>query len=316
MKISVLTATYNRAEDLEKLYTSLLVNANANVDFEWLIMDDGSTDKTKLVIENFIKQKLIDIKYHYQKNQGKMVAINNLMDFVKGDIVFTCDSDDSLTSDCFELIKKYSPKLLEDDTVYALLFRKLTSSGRCSGKKFPEDLYRTDMFSLYFKQEQNGENILVFKADVRKKYKHELEADEKFVTESRLYHKMDLDYDIICINEPIEIGDYKKDGYTENYLRVYEEFPMGFYQYFKEVLQKNLAGVTFQKRMYIYKHYILFAVLSDADRPILNAKGLLNKLIISILWLPGKIKTKKMFKIKTLKTEGKEEENDNTWSKK
>ena len=69
MKISVLTATYNRAEDLEKVYTSLLVNANSNIDFEWLIMDDGSTDKTKIVINNFIEQKLIDIKYHYQKNQ-------------------------------------------------------------------------------------------------------------------------------------------------------------------------------------------------------------------------------------------------------
>ena len=75
MKISILTTTYNRAEDLERLYTSLVVNGNSNVDFEWLIMDDGSTDKTKIVVENFIKQNIIDIKYFYQKNAGKMSAV-------------------------------------------------------------------------------------------------------------------------------------------------------------------------------------------------------------------------------------------------
>jgi len=56
MKVSVLTATYNRCEDIEKLYNSLVVNKNSGVDFEWLIMDDGSTDKTKLVVDGFLKQ--------------------------------------------------------------------------------------------------------------------------------------------------------------------------------------------------------------------------------------------------------------------
>ena len=59
MKVSVLTATYNRCEDIEKLYNSLVVNKNSGVDFEWLIMDDGSTDKTKLVVDGFLKQGII-----------------------------------------------------------------------------------------------------------------------------------------------------------------------------------------------------------------------------------------------------------------
>ena len=91
MKISVLTPTYNRAESLEKLYTSLVVNSNSNIQFEWLVMDDGSTDRTKIVVENFIKQNIVDIKYFYQENQGKMAAVNNLMKEVTGDIFFTCD---------------------------------------------------------------------------------------------------------------------------------------------------------------------------------------------------------------------------------
>ena len=126
MKVSVLTATYNRCEELEKLYTSLVVNAQSGVDFEWLIMDDGSTDKTKVNVQNYIKQNIFHIEYYHQKNQGKMAAINNLMEHVNGDICFTCDSDDQLTVNCMDIIKKHSKKLLNDETVYALLFlRKL-----------------------------------------------------------------------------------------------------------------------------------------------------------------------------------------------
>ena len=244
MKISILTPTYNRADELERLYTSLVVNSNSGIEFEWLIMDDGSTDKTKIVVDNFIKQGIINIKYYEQKNQGKMVAINNLMKHVKSDIVFTCDSDDYLVTGALDIIGEYAEKLLSDETVYALAFLKKTTDGKISGNKFPEDVYRSDMFSLYFRDEMEGEKILVFKTAIRKKFKHELEADEKFITESRMYHKMDLDYDIVGINKSIEVGDYKDDGYTNNILEVFKIYPLGYYMYFKEILEMNLEGVS------------------------------------------------------------------------
>ena len=79
MKISILTATYNRAKLLSQLYNSLKENLKCKIDFEWLIMDDGSTDETKETVKKFIDEKLIDVKYFYQENQGKMAAINNLV---------------------------------------------------------------------------------------------------------------------------------------------------------------------------------------------------------------------------------------------
>lgn len=295
MKISILTATYNRADDLEKLYTTLVINSNSNIDFEWLIMDDGSTDKTKIIVDNFIKQEIINVKYYYQENQGKMAAINNLMQYVTGDIVMDCDSDDCFTIDALISIKKYSEKLLNDETVYALAFLKKNEKGKISGNKFPENCYRSDMFSLYFRDKIEGEKIIVFKTEVRKKYKHEIEENEKFVTEARMYHKIDIDYDIIGINKAIIIGDYKNDGYTKNIDNIFKSNPNGYYEYFKEILQMNLKGVTLKKKMYIYKHYILFANLAEKDNAIKNVDGFINKLIISLLWIPGKIKTKRRF---------------------
>ena len=296
MKISILTATYNRAQDLEKLYTSLVINKSSEVDYEWLIMDDGSTDKTKLVIDNFIKQNIVKIEYHYQNNQGKMIAINNLMQYVTGDIVMECDSDDYFVTGAFDIIKKYSDKLLNDETVYALAFLKKDKDGKISGTNFMENNHRSDMFSLYFREKITGEKILVFKTEIRKKYKHILEADEKFITEARMYHKIDENYDVICINEAIIIGEYKSDGYAKNMKRIFEIAPLGYYEFFKEILKMDLKGVPFSKRIYIYKNYILFANLSARRDAIKNVEGLFNKLMVCILWIPGLIFTKNRFK--------------------
>lgn len=296
MKISILTPAYNRGEKLNKLYTSLLVNNNSNVDIEWLVMDDGSTDKTKYIVTNFIKQNIINIKYYYQENQGKMVALNNLVRYATGDVIIECDSDDYFTVGAFDTIAKYEDKL--KDGIYALVFLKYDQDGNNMGNNFPENLHRSDMFSLYFRENVTGEKALVFNSYIRKQFEYKLEADEKFVTESRMYHQMDLEYDVICINEPIMICEYQKDGYSKNIQKVFKENPLGYYEYFREILEMDLAGVTLNKRLYIYKHYVLFSILAERNHAIRNATGVINKIIVAIMWIPGLIKTKQMFNLK------------------
>ena len=94
LKISVLTATFNREKMLEQLYESLVKNSIYNSDIEWLIMDDGSEDRTKDIVEKFEKENKIDIKYYYQENQGKMVAINNIIDKATGDLIIECGKEE------------------------------------------------------------------------------------------------------------------------------------------------------------------------------------------------------------------------------
>ena len=293
MKISILTPTYNRGDKLNRLYTSLIVNNNSKVEIEWLIMDDGSKDRTKTIITNFIRQKIIDIKYYYQENMGKMAALNNLVKYATGDVIIECDSDDYFTVGAFDTIKKYENYL--SDEIYGLVFLKYDQNGNNMGNKFPENKYRSDMFSLYFREGITGEKAIVFNSKIRKRFEYKLEADEKFVTEARMYHQMDLEYDVICINEPIMICEYQKDGYSKNILEVFKENPLGYYEYFREILEMNLEGVTLKKRLYIYKHYILFSILAERNHAIRNVTGVINKIIVAIMWIPGLIKTRKMF---------------------
>lgn len=294
MKISVLTPTYNRGKLLEKLYNSLIENVNYGGEIEWLIMDDGSTDNTKKIIEGFQKEKKISIQYYQQENQGKMVAINQLVPYATGDLIVECDSDDYFTKEAFTVIKKVWEENKERTDIYALCFLKYDTKGNNMGNEFSK--VETTMFDLYFKEGENGEKALIYFAKIRKQYQYKIEKKERFSTEARMYHQMDEKYKIIGINQPIMICEYQEEGYTKNITKQFKENPYGYYEYFKEILQKDFKGVKFSKRLYVIKHYILFTTLTKMKNPVKNIKGMLNKLLVILLYVPGKVKTKIKFK--------------------
>lgn len=113
---TVFTPSYNRANLLGKLYVSL---CQQNFDsFEWIIVDDGSTDNTSELIESFIAENKIDIKYYRQQNQGKHVAINTGVSLARGKWFFIVDSDDYLTQDSLAMTCKYTSSI-EDNYQFA-----------------------------------------------------------------------------------------------------------------------------------------------------------------------------------------------------
>lgn len=294
MKISILTSTYNRANELSKVYESLLKNKstlNSNVSFEWLIMDDGSTDNTKDVVQKFVDENKIEIKYFYHKNKGKMESINELVEIATGDLMFTCDSDDYLTDNALNVISKNYEKY-KNENIYAMCFHR--SMNGFIGDDYKKEF--TTLFDLHFKDGKTGEDLLVFISKIRKQYKHKLEYDEKFVTEARLYYEMDEKYNIACVNETLMIGAYNDDGYTKNLSSQIKKAPFGYYHYFKEILEKDFKGVLWNKRLYAIKHYILFATLTNSKNNVKSINNFENKFLYCLLYIPGMIATKIRFK--------------------
>ena len=165
MKISILTPTYNRKKLLKRLYTSLLENSKYEVDIEWLIMDDGSTDNTKEIVKEFIKENKIKIKYYKQENQGKMSAINKLVTEATGDLIIDCDSDDYFTHNAFEIIKEEYNKYKNEENIYGLCFLKYDQNNNNMGNEFKN--IKTTMFDLYFKEGETGEKAIVFFSNIR-----------------------------------------------------------------------------------------------------------------------------------------------------
>ncbi len=293
MKISVLTTTYNRGKLLYKLYQSLIENSKEHLELEWLILDDESTDDTKKIIKQWQEENKILIRYFYQKNQGKMTALNNIIEKATGDLIIECDSDDYFTKNAFQIVEETYEKYKDEPNIYAYCFLKYNQNGNNMGNLFKNK--KTTMFDLYFKEGENGEKCLVFKSGIRKKYRHELEEGERFITEARMYHKMDLNYKILCINEPIMICEYQEDGYSKNIKEEFKKNPYGYYKYFKEIFEHNMKQVKLNKRLYAIKHYILFTCLTNTKHSGKNIKTIANKILYYVLYIPGMIKTKKDF---------------------
>ena len=106
MKISVVTPTYNRAKKIQKLYESLENNLKFGIEIEWLIMDDGSTDETKMVVEKFKNKNKFEIIYEFQENHGKMSALNNIIQKATGEFIIECDSDDYFSDNAFRIYSR------------------------------------------------------------------------------------------------------------------------------------------------------------------------------------------------------------------
>lgn len=296
MKISVLTPTYNREKLLERLYKSLVKNSKYGVEIEWLIMDDGSTDQTEQKVKSFIQEQEqhIQVKYYKQKNQGKMVAINNLVEKATGEYMIDCDSDDYFSDEAFKIMSEKIKETANEKNIYGLCFLKHSTNGENIGNNFTKQ--RTTLFDLHYKENDQGEKAILFISKIRKQYKHKLENGERFITEARLYYEMDDDNEMLCFNFPIMICEYQENGYTKNLNKQFKENPVGYYYYFYEILKRDFKGTLWNKRMYAIKHYILFSILTNKKIELKDVKNIFNRVLIVLLYLPGKIKTNMRFK--------------------
>lgn len=295
--ISIITATYNRANLLPNLYNSILKNKKYNQNLEWIIVDDGSKDDTEKIVKGWIKENKINIKYFKQNNQGKMAAINNYISEVSNELVIEIDSDDYLEDNAFEIILKSYPLIKENSNCYGILFKGFLI-GNQEQKSFPIKNQIIKLFDLYYKKGFNLDAKIVFKSDIRKKYKYILEHSERFITEARTYYKMDRDYEgLYVVDESIFYYEYQEDGYSKNIDKIFKENPYGYYEYFKECFLMDFKNMSLKNRLYFIKQFILFGCLTNRSKVnvIKDCKGLYNKILITILVIPGFIVTNNRF---------------------
>ena len=198
IKYTIFTATYNRALLLSKLYNSLLNQTYKN--FEWIIVDDGSTDGTKNTINKFIKDKKINIKYYFQENAGKHRAINKGIDLAVGKYFFIVDSDDYLPNDSLEIYEKYILKI-DDDEYAGLVGLKAYNLNKIIGKTFNgKELdilnYERKKYGIF------GDKAEIYKTEILKKFKFPEYKNEKFLNEAIVWNEIALNgYKLKFINE-------------------------------------------------------------------------------------------------------------------
>lgn len=223
--ITILTPTYNRAYTLERVYNSLIKQTNKS--FEWLIIDDGSTDNTKEVVDKFIDDKVIRIKYFYKKNGGKHTALNYGIKKVDTSYVLILDSDDYLIDNCVDTVLEKWKKYDKNKEIGCLSFLKMHPNDKVIGKRYSEKEVISNHIDFRYNRRLLGDMCEVFRSVVLKKYPFPVFGKEKFLSEAIVWNKIAFDYDTVYINYPIYVADYLDDGLTSNSLRVRYYSPNG-----------------------------------------------------------------------------------------
>ncbi len=225
--LTVFTPTYNRAYCLNQCYESL-VN-QTNTDFTWLIIDDGSSDGTEELVNKWIQEKKIDIKYHYQKNQGMHGAHNTAYDLIETALNVCIDSDDFMPNNAVENILDFWRNFDKKESIAGIVGLDSYKDGTVIGSKFPEDLKETTLEDIYHKHQISGDKKLVYRTEIVKKYqRYPIHDDERFVPLGTLYLMIDKDYKIACLNKVLCIVEYMEDGSSRNILKQYRRHPKGF----------------------------------------------------------------------------------------
>ncbi len=225
--ITVFTPTYNRAYCLDQCYQSMI--RQTNQDFLWLIIDDGSSDNTKELVNSWIAEDKIAIKYHYQENLGMHGGHNAAYRLIDTTLNVCIDSDDFMPDDAIEKILN-NWELIKDKPEYAgLVGLDSDSKGNIIGTSMPDGLEKTTLSDIYNKHKVQGDKKLVYRTEIVKKYPaYPIFKGERFVPLGYLYLLIDQDYKLYPVNEVFCIVEYLADGSSMNMLKQYRRHPQGF----------------------------------------------------------------------------------------
>ncbi|MFI3266539.1 MAG: glycosyltransferase family 2 protein [Rikenellaceae bacterium] len=258
--LTVFTPAYNRAHTIGRTYESLLRQSSKN--FCWLVVDDGSSDNTRELVEGWVAEKNIDIRYIYQENQGMHGAHNTAYRNITTELNVCIDSDDYMPDDAVEIIEKFWTAN-GSDKYAGVIGLDYTIEGKLIGSDFDEGMTHTTLMG-YYQNGGRGDKKCVYRTDLMQQTKeYPIFEGEKYVGLGCRCFEIDQKYTLLTINKPLVIVDYQVDGSSMSMYRQYWNNPRGFAYmrkqdmvYYKSLKQKLRACV----------HYVSSSIISGNKR--------------------------------------------------
>lgn len=276
--ITVFTPTYNRAYCLNNGYESLC--RQTLKDFIWLVIDDGSTDNTKELVEKWKKNDNgFEIQYIYKSNGGLASGYNAAIEVMDTELSVCIDSDDYLPDDAIERIVSFWEKN-QSNNFAGIVGLDCTPDGDVIGDPLPnqKSINLIDLLVGRYRI-KNGDRKHVVRTDLYKKFgPMPLFPDERDFNPQFLHLQISKDYDFLVMNENLCYVDYQPDGMTTTVFKQYLRSPNSF-------RTMRLLDLSFNAPLrYTIKktiHYISSCVLSK--KPCVSASP---RKILTVLLYP------------------------------
>lgn len=214
MKLTIITPTYNRKNNLRKCYESL--KNQTMTCFKWLIIDDGSMDATDQLVKEWSKKSNpFFIEYHYKKNGGKHTALNYSHPFIDSELIMILDSDDYLLPDAVETICYDWEKYKNNKKISGITYLRGKTKDQPLAEKFPDNEIVSN--SVYYRNKYNlkGDYCEIIRTECFKSYKFPEFEGERFLTEGCLWNTLAEKYLMVFRNSIIYICEYLDGGLTK-----------------------------------------------------------------------------------------------------
>ena len=257
--ITVFTPTYNREKCISKCYESLKLQTSYN--FEWLIIDDGSTDNTKELIQTWQKEDLpFFIRYYYKTNGGLHTGYNKGIELADTELFVCIDSDDWMPVDAIEKIEKIW-KTNSSKGYVGIMGIDEYEDGSCVGGMFPNNINEMYLYEKLTKYRISGDKKIIHRTDLLKKVAPmPTFKGEKNFNPSYLMYQLDQFGKLFVTNECFCIVEYQPDGMSSNIYKQYRNSPRSFAETRKLYLSFPDISPSFKMRQSI--HYTSSCILS------------------------------------------------------
>ena len=210
---TIFTPTYNRANFLVQLYDSIK-KQNCR-DFEWVIVDDGSTDNTYEVIADIISSHddTFPIRYFKKPNGGKHTAINMGVNVAEGELFFILDSDDELPRDSVRIVCEEWEKVNNNPLIAGVAGLDINKKDNTIiGSGLPLNEIDCNAMDIRFRYKVKGDLKEVFRTTVLKEFPFPEIQGERFCPEQLVWFRIAQKYKLHYFNKPIYLAEYQENG--------------------------------------------------------------------------------------------------------
>ncbi len=254
VRFTVLTPTFNRAHTLGGVYESLC--GQTFKDFEWVIIDDGSTDGTRELVSSW--KSFFRIRFFWHPNRGKHTAMNLGVSVAEGEFVLFFDSDDRCVPTALERFD-YHWRQIADPLRFAnvsCLCRR--PDGSVIGRPFPTAYVDAFRFADQLRYRSGAERWGINRTDVLREFP--FPEGERFVPEGLIWNRISRKYATRFINEALRIFEYSSGGLTASITKQRMESPKATILYYRELL---LSPAPIFVRMKAGLNYCRFSALES-----------------------------------------------------
>lgn len=285
---TVFIPTFNRAYVLPRTLAS--IERQTLRDFEVLIVDDGSTDGTGELVQEWARRMPFEVRYHRQQNGGKHVAHNTMLALARGEFVVLLDSDDVLVPTALERFRFHWEQIpAERRGGFAGvegLMAHLGGRGIC-GKAFPDAVIDGDHIDMRIRRRISGEKRSAIRTEILRRFPYPVFAGERHIRPSLLWDRLaEAGYRFRFFNEVVQLLEHQADGLSAHRFSMRQANPRGLRLCMLEEIRLHGPYLSRRERWRLGVKYVRYSFFAGYG-PVRQYRDISSKGLWFASLLPG-----------------------------